>query len=130
VTRGRERGGGRIAGAAGAQVGSERERGGGAGAESGRVEVVVAAVAGLFVGTVVVWHDAFHSFLVLIIQRGVGQNWVYPKRKLFRTYTELIDDLSERRGEPDCCLTLFPDHSSDSGAASPRDFEKCQREAT
>jgi hypothetical protein len=88
VSRGRERGGGRgrIV-AAGAEAGSEREGGGGAGAESGRVEVV--AVAGLFVGTVilVVWHDVFHNFLVLIIQRGVGQNWVYPKRKLFRTYT-------------------------------------------
>src|SRR3954468_15558255 len=92
MTRGRERGGGRgRMVAAGAGGGSEREGGGGPGAESGRVEV--AGVAGLFLGTVVVWRDVFHSFLVLIIQRGVGQNWVYPKRKLFRTYTGSLNYL-------------------------------------
>ena len=48
------------------------------------VDVVV-----LFVGTVVD-HDVFHSFLVLSLQMGVGQIWVYPQKKFIRTYTDKL----------------------------------------
>ena len=59
-----------------------------------RARGLVEAEFELVVGTVD--HDVFHNILVPIIQRGVGQIWVYPIRNFLRTYTDKISEKSKR----------------------------------